>query len=196
MYDNDAFVLFKELLTPTFFIIITIIQVHFVHRDFLEFSNIDGILEQIQNPSSETSNNEVASCEPIIASSSKTSFDQSDVKLDMDLSQSELSSMQTVISKKPAKKPTSPQLLAIQAQTSFSDSYKDSFVKEIPKRSFIKEMNQVMIKCYRCLESLVRSLMIVFWRLLEIHILKFVFLCAVIISMKDVCKHFSFYLIF
>ncbi|OTF73797.1 hypothetical protein BLA29_007431, partial [Euroglyphus maynei] len=57
VYDNDAFILFKELLTPTFFIIITIIQVHFVHKDFLEFSNIDEILDRLAMASSSSSHN-------------------------------------------------------------------------------------------------------------------------------------------
>src|SRR5699024_10104806 len=102
------------------------IQVHFVHRDFLEFSNIDGILVQIQNPSSETSNNEVAVSEDLNASSSKTSFDHSDVKVDIDMSQSEVSSLQTVISKKPTKRPMSPRAQETQMLRSLSDSYKES----------------------------------------------------------------------
>lgn len=183
--------LFKELLTPTFFIIITIIQVHFVHRDFLEFSNIDGIIVQIQHPVSETTsaNEGEPKEEDKNVSSSKTSFDHSEVKLDIDMSQSDLSSLQTVISKNPSKRPKSPRMHELQ-MNSFSESFKESQAKEASKKSFLAEMNELAVKCYHCLQSLISSLMIVFWRLLEIHILKGVFLCAVMIAMKDVSFHF------
>ncbi len=187
VYDNDAFVLFNELLTPTFFIIITIIQVHFVHRDFLEFSNIDGIIVQIQHPVSETTSaiDGVPKEEDANVSSSKTSFDHSDVKLDIDMSQSDLSSLQTVISKKPTKRPMSPRIQDTQI-ASFSESFKEHQAKETPKQSFLNEMTDLAIKCYHYIQALIFSLMIVFWRLLEIHILKVIFLCTVIIAMKDV----------
>lgn len=33
--------LFVRLLTPTFFVIITVLQIHYFHKDFLEVTNID-----------------------------------------------------------------------------------------------------------------------------------------------------------
>lgn len=39
-FKHDPLLLFKQLFTPTFFIIITIIQVHFFHQEFLKFSNL------------------------------------------------------------------------------------------------------------------------------------------------------------
>lgn len=35
--------LFVRLLTPTFFVIITVLQIHYFHKDFLEVTNIDRI---------------------------------------------------------------------------------------------------------------------------------------------------------
>lgn len=40
-YNNDPYILFTQLFTPTFFLIITIIQLRFWHRDFLEFTKYD-----------------------------------------------------------------------------------------------------------------------------------------------------------
>lgn len=213
VYDNDAFILFKELLTPTFFLIITIIQVHFVHKDFLEFSNIDGILERFQNPSNDSSpthNESLIERQETLdygtnASSSKASLDQSDnVRLDMELSQSELSSIQTVITKNaPLRQqpppPSSPRFEVQAQEASFSGSIpRDETVKSSTmKRSFWAEMNEIFKRCKRYIETLLSSLMVVFWRIMEIHIVKFVLLCAIIISMKDVsyvdCLLLQFY---
>jgi len=33
--------LFVRLLTPTFFVIITVLQIHYFHKDFLEVTNIE-----------------------------------------------------------------------------------------------------------------------------------------------------------
>lgn len=33
--------LFVRLLTPTFFVIITVLQIHYFHKDFLNVTNID-----------------------------------------------------------------------------------------------------------------------------------------------------------
>lgn len=35
--------LFVRLLTPTFFVIITVLQIHYFHDDFLEITNIEKI---------------------------------------------------------------------------------------------------------------------------------------------------------
>jgi len=43
--------LFVRLLTPTFFVIITVLQIHYFHKDFLEVTNIDrlGFVKTIKN---------------------------------------------------------------------------------------------------------------------------------------------------
>lgn len=40
-YDTKD--LFVRLLTPTFFVIITVLQIHYFHHDFLEVSNIERV---------------------------------------------------------------------------------------------------------------------------------------------------------
>lgn len=35
--------LFVRLLTPTFFVIVTVLQIHYFHEDFLEITNLDRI---------------------------------------------------------------------------------------------------------------------------------------------------------
>nr|UEE08537.1 putative piezo-like channel protein [Astacus leptodactylus] len=44
VYDTGR--LFIKLMTPTFFVIVTIIQVHYFHKDFLELSDIEKIQDQ------------------------------------------------------------------------------------------------------------------------------------------------------
>ncbi|KAK3878310.1 hypothetical protein Pcinc_017051 [Petrolisthes cinctipes] len=44
VYDTGR--LFIKLMTPTFFVIVTIIQVHYFHKDFLELSDIEKIPDQ------------------------------------------------------------------------------------------------------------------------------------------------------
>lgn len=184
VYDNDAFILFKELLTPTFFIIITIIQVHFVHKDFLEISDLDNILNQLENPTNNFSSSTTEQANPV--SSNDSSFDQIAVKIDVELksqqSQSEISSLQTVISKKPFKYnvETSPKS-GPGSTLSLNESKNES-----QKLSFFKEMRQVLQKCFNYIYDTLNKCMVVIWRIMELHILKVVFLCAVLISIKDV----------
>lgn len=153
-----------------------------MHKDFLEFSNIDDILQRLQDPNEF---NSTSSSEPANISSSRTSVSPSDVKVDMELkspqpSQSEIS-IQTVISKKAANQ-------SAQAATSPNSELSPhcSESKASKKLTFMEEMKLVMSKCCVYIRSLIVQWMIVFWRLWEIHILKLVFLCTVIISIKDV----------
>lgn len=179
VYDNDAFVLFKELLTPTFFIIITIIQVHFVHKDFLEFSNIDEILNRLQNASNSCSISMDMSdrnIESSKASMDPLAIDVADLKSQP--SQSELS-VQTVISKKML--PTNDLLenKIINAESKQS----------IQKPTFVQEMGKIFNKIYSSIIQFIEQWMIVLWRLLEVHIMKFVFLCTIMIAIGDVIIH-------
>lgn len=43
--------LFVRLLTPTFFVIITVLQIHYFHKDFLEVTNIErfGLVQRMIN---------------------------------------------------------------------------------------------------------------------------------------------------
>lgn len=187
MFDNDAFVLFKELLTPTFFIIITIIQVHFVHKDFLEISDINNMMNRLEN------NNEYSSSEQGNTSPSKSSSDH--VKIDVeDLksqpSQSEISSFQTVISKKAFKALENESNEKYVGERSMSPASNISKL-DSPKLSFFEEMKIVTQRCCGYMQRIGKKCLVVFWRLAEIHILKLVFLCAMIISIKDVSLHLT-----
>lgn len=181
VYDNDAFVLFKELLTPTFFIIITIIQVHFVHKDFLEFSNIDEILNRLQNASNSCSISMDMSDRNI--GSSKASLDPlaEVAELKSQPSQSELS-VQTVISKRIPPNDSLEQKIA-NAESKQS----------IQKPTFVQEMGKIFNKIYSSIIQFIEQWMIVLWRLLEVHIMKFVFLCTIMIAIGDVSKSIHFY---
>lgn len=214
VYDDDAFVLFKELSTPTFFIIITIIQVHFVHKEFLEFSNLSSV---VLTPlkSYQANNLEVMNTSPTTSSSTRSPTNSSstqEVKLDMEgpVTQSEMSSLQTVVPKdgdeadnelevykEPPrvirKKPSLRLQLSELSTGSTAGATKPAIGGDTSiatttanKRSFCAELNELLKKCWIKFESLLNQSMIVVWRLLEIHIIKLVFLCAITISIKDI----------
>ncbi|XP_027198178.2 piezo type mechanosensitive ion channel component isoform X2 [Dermatophagoides pteronyssinus] len=191
VYDNDAFVLFKELLTPTFFIIITIIQVHFVHKDFLEFSNIDEILNRLAMASSR--NNSVAldlrlesgqsnvSLNPSLINENNRASTATNTDLKSQPSQSEIS-VQTVISKR--NNNIRPTMMRNYSPSMAKSDSKLSLLTSKP--TFAQEVQEIFSKCIRHLRQLIDQWMIVFWRFLEVHIMKAVLLCTVIIAIQDI----------
>lgn len=225
VFDDDAFVLFQELSTPTFFIIITIIQVHFVHKEFLEFSSLTPVVpvHQEQQPH-QASRVEVLNTSPTASSSSSTrsptnsSSSTQEVKLDMEgvdrspVTQSEVSSLQTIVPKdgdeadneleifeeppRAVRKKTSLRLQLSELSTG-SAAGKPAAIGDTSiattagggggnKRSFCAEVSELLQKCWVKFEDLLNQSMVVVWRLLEIHIIKLVFLCAITISIKDI----------
>lgn len=77
LQDYEPKQLFIRLATPTFFIIITAIQLHYFHKDFMEFSNLKNT--SITEPFSEGSSAQGGTLEP---SSEKTDIDTS-IKFDL-----------------------------------------------------------------------------------------------------------------
>lgn len=67
--------LFVRLVTPTFFVIITVIQLHYFHKDFMELSDTKSV--NVTDGGSEGSSVQEGAFDP---SSEKT--DISDVKID------------------------------------------------------------------------------------------------------------------
>lgn len=83
-YDKDPWILFQELFTPTFFIIITIIQVHFLHRDFMELSKYE---DQSTTPMA-SDNTRLTSSGPSVPSTSGApagTKKRSEVRIEMDI---------------------------------------------------------------------------------------------------------------
>ncbi|KAH7638906.1 piezo-type mechanosensitive ion channel component [Dermatophagoides farinae] len=204
VYDDDAFILFKELLTPTFFIIITIIQVHFVHKDFLKSSNIDEILDRLAT-TSPSLNNSVALD---LCLETRNRIHQSDTSLDPSIvvdncpqqqqpvstetdrsksqpSQSEEISVQTVISKRNIK-PTMDRRYYRSPSMARSESKSTLLLPSTMKPTFKEEILQIFFKCIHHLRTIIDQWMIVFWRFLEVHIMKAVCLCTVLIAIQDV----------
>ncbi|UXI19495.1 hypothetical protein NH340_JMT05437 [Sarcoptes scabiei] len=180
VYDNDAFVLFKELFTPTFFIIITIIQVHFVHKDFLEFSNIDAILIRLRRNSPEDHfsadiNQEKSNLEQI----PKSPSNEDDISRDIDTrsqpTQSEIS-LQTVISRK----------VFNERKNSGQANYGQKIVIDSPKISLKKDIQQILSKFYDYSSCFYQKFIEVLWCASEVHINKLVYICIMIVVIRDI----------
>lgn len=190
VYDHDAWILFKELFTPTFFLIITIIQVHFLHKDFLEFSNFEKH-SSTTSPTSTTARS--------VAPEATT--DANEVKLEIDNqseSSNDPSTPNTVKSvQNPNKTDSSPSFVT---PTQGTPLKQDNTVvaKEEPSRpgskneqnvdykSSIDEIKDLIKDLWHSLEPLIDLLLEVVWRLLEIHLIKVILFCAVLIAIADV----------
>lgn len=181
VYDNEPFILFKELFTPTFFIIITIIQIHFVHEDFIAFSNFDAINVDNEHETGEQfkANNTQSDFVP-----SKQQYQDVQIEIESksETSPSDSSSKQTIISNDPVRRQKgSHQNIPLSPFSAYS--------KELPstsKPTFCDEMKILLAKCYECSSQYYNDSIILFWRFCEIHIIKVIFLCAIVISVKDV----------
>lgn len=80
-YDADPWILFTELFTPTFFLIITIIQLRFLHKDFLDLTKLD------ECPIIQSCSNSLGSQIERIIDSESSSL-KKEIKIDMDLAPS------------------------------------------------------------------------------------------------------------
>ncbi|XP_074605434.1 piezo type mechanosensitive ion channel component isoform X7 [Brevipalpus obovatus] len=115
-YNNDPWILFKQLFTPTFFLIITIIQLRFWHRDFLEFTKYDvspststtsergydNIVQQLS--SSESSSGLTTTTSSIIRPDANTKPNQFHVDIEMRDDEDDIESFSSISPRKEPKK--------------------------------------------------------------------------------------------
>ncbi|CAG2112964.1 unnamed protein product [Medioppia subpectinata] len=109
VYDHDAWILFKELFTPTFFLIITIIQVHFLHNKFLEFSDYE---RQCSSSSPTSTTIHSAPEESSQANNAKTA-NTNDIKLDIESENESSNDTSTPNTIKSLNKSSSPQSVVL-----------------------------------------------------------------------------------
>ncbi|OTF73298.1 hypothetical protein BLA29_006379, partial [Euroglyphus maynei] len=123
----------------------------------------------------------------IITDNNRASTNADTIDLKSQPSQSEIS-VQTVISKRKDNdniiRPTMINRHRSPSMASKSES--KSSLLPTTKPTFAQEIRQIFSKCIRHLRTLIDQWMIVFWRFLEVHIMKAVFLCTVLISIRDI----------
>ncbi|XP_053201557.1 piezo-type mechanosensitive ion channel component-like isoform X3 [Panonychus citri] len=194
LYGADPWVLFKELFTPTFFLIITIIQLRFWHKDFLLFTRCDLFTERREESYTTSSSAPTAGPSTSISASTTTR----DIKIDMDSSDitvttttkytpSQAGTSQTTSSTKKSGKTTSRTTTTIRGSADGIESLlkPESKKKRIPRlsvsflssklRSFKENIAPGMKFCHQLM-----------WRLLEIHLMKVVLLVSIIAALNEV----------
>ena len=206
MYDHDAWILFKELFTPTFFLIITIIQVHFLHKSFLEFSDFEKQWS-MTSPTSTTSQSVT-----VESPNQNTTNDTNEIKLEMEVESESSNDTSTPNTVKSVKKTSSPQSSELnKASTSSNTPFatpKNSTpakprrisitIKEdhsrpdsradqnVEYKSSLDEIKELAEKLWHKLEPKVDVIFVVIWRLLELHIIKAILFCSVFVAIVDV----------
>ncbi|GFQ76286.1 piezo-type mechanosensitive ion channel component [Trichonephila clavata] len=177
LYDSDTGTLFVKLLTPTFFLIITIIQLHYFHKDFLLISDIH-YREYIGDTTQ-------------LTTASNIPNDSTETHITIE-PENEIERPKSLDLKSPPNKketgPTSP--------TSEVGTPTTPKREEAESNRAEREFRAVKI----CLNNLFREVQQAFtsvsetlWRTLEIHIIKIVLLSTFCLAAYDVCAiHFAF----
>lgn len=182
LYDSNTGTLFLKLLTPTFFLIITIIQLHYFHREFLLISDISyRSSENLHDRTQLTTATDIPdnSGETHITIEHENSIER---PKSLDLNQTN----QSILT--PDKTPASPSTAGHTPCTPKRDDLESNRAE--------REFRAVKV----CLHNLFREVQEVFtyiseimWRILEIHIIKIVFLSSFCLAAFDVCAiHVAF----
>ncbi|XP_055941202.1 piezo-type mechanosensitive ion channel component 2-like isoform X4 [Argiope bruennichi] len=177
IYESDTGTLFVKLLTPTFFLIITIIQLHYFHKDFLLISDIH--YRSSENIADTTQ----------LTTASNLANDSTETHITIDhepeVERPKILNLKTPPNLKGAGSPTSE-------LGSPSTPKKDDVESNRAEREF----RAVKV----CLENIFKEVSQVFtyvsevlWRVLEIHIIKIVLLSTFCLAAYDVCAiHVAF----
>lgn len=195
-FKHDPLLLFNQLFTPTFFIIITIIQVHFFHQGFLQLSNL--------NQSSFTDVHLSAASTQLTAD---TAFNKSGEirKSSSDNSSNITDELNTEIEVKidmesdDDKKKTDGEDKKLEDKD--KTPAKDDKSKKMNKEFLVEEITSESPLFGISAESLIemiwpRILMgyELFWRALELHTMKIAFICAIVAAL-DQANLFNFVII-
>lgn len=205
VYGNDPWILFKELFTPTFFLIITIIQLRFWHKDFLEFTRYD-LTSQMERRRDSQSSSTYYGGGP--SQSATTTTEQhppppkEEVKIEIDSSETQASTSKYTPSKSgesgkgstPYQSvPTSHHSLST-VQRASGDELGEKASQENSQLTKKKRIPRLSIKfiCGKLREikknvtPFTHFLHELFWRLLEIHLIRLVFLVSAIAAIHEV----------
>ncbi|RWS27983.1 piezo-type mechanosensitive ion channel component-like protein, partial [Leptotrombidium deliense] len=189
VYDQDPLILFTQLFTPTFFLIITIIQVHFLHKDFMEFSKYE---DQSVTPvmSDETRLTPSALTNSSLAHNlDEKQRDEVALDLDKDVattsSISELDSSKEQSLKSPVHQhDNSSTFVTPEHQVPETKDKGNVHISDV--KMVASELKSKALSIWESVKPALYSFYEVFWRFLEIHVMKVVFLCAMIAAVSEV----------
>lgn len=181
VYDSDTGTLFLRLLTPTFFLIITIIQLHYFHREFLLISDIKYRSdERLADETQLTAATAIANDE---SNQTQITIEPETKILDEKGDEKQASSPCTEVA---CNIPVSP-------VTSHATPKKDGDSRTEREFQAVKD----------CMEGVCKKLAEVFlsitellWRLLELHIVKIVMFSMFCLAAYDVCAIHVIFVVF
>ncbi|XP_054165401.1 piezo-type mechanosensitive ion channel component-like [Oppia nitens] len=196
VYKQDIWVLFKELFTPTFFLIITIIQVHYFHHKFLAYINSD---KQI-GCESPTTTSQTTSPQDLVNDNIQLNLDiDSDGRTDISSTDTQTqNTVKTLLSKSQKSSQSLHRNKVFDQQLSVEssepkDSNELSLIQNESKtepqedcKSSFEEIKELLAVVWVKLEPIVKLCVEVIWRLIEIHIIKVVTFCSVVVAISDV----------
>ncbi|CAL1285853.1 unnamed protein product [Larinioides sclopetarius] len=177
IYESDTGTLFVKLLTPTFFLIITIIQLHYFHKDFLLISDIH--YRSSENIADTT---QLTTASNLANDSTETHIT---IEHEPEVERPKSLDLKTPSQPKGAPSPSSE----VGSPTTPKKEDGESNRAE-------REFRAVKV----CLENLFKEVSQVFtyvsdvlWRVLEIHIIKIILLSTFCLAAYDICAiHVSF----
>lgn len=216
-YERDILVLLKELFTPTFFLVITIVQVHCFHKEYLKVTNFEE--QSTSSPVSTTtpslldsssSSSPPKSTSPNSAKSSSPKDVKVSIEEDVQSDEEDDDSPPTVksaespnTSDKPDRSNTASSGASyvtpidhLSQQHSSDKIEEEEEDSEIENKTSFEELKELAYKFYKLLKPKFRFVCEVIWRFLEIHMIKIVFAFAIWVALSDVSypdifvKHF------
>lgn len=164
---------------------------HFLHKDFLEFSNLNVSPSRTSSPTNESAPSPIKR-ENIDNEQNIRELRNDEVKLYIESKseESSLSSPKTVKSNA-NRTDSSFSFVTPKEQASPKLTLKlpkdDQEEKKEMNQSSIEEIIDLLDKTWNICKPYLDELIEIFFRLLEIHLIKVILYCAVIISIVDVC---------
>lgn len=197
---DDPLLLFNELFTPTFFIIITIIQVHFFHQEFLQLSNLHQsscmdvqISDSTQLTVADTSFSKSGEFRKSSSANSSNITDDLNTEIKIDIeSDQERGDKTDDETNQPLRADTEEE--ADRIEKSKQKKAKDEKAsKKMNKEFLVEEITSESPLFGITAESLFEIIWPtilqgyeLFWRALELHMMKLVFICAIIAALDEV----------
>ena len=188
---DDPLLLFNELFTPTFFIIITIIQVHFFHKEFLQLSNLHQssaidvqISDSTQMTVADTSFSRSGEFRKSSSANSSNITDElnTEIKIDIDSDQEKGDKTDDEVAKdKESGEENEPEKNKSEKSKKLN---KEFLVEEITSESPLFGITAESL--FELIWPTILQGYELFWRALELHMMKIVFICAIIAALDEV----------
>ncbi|GIY02294.1 piezo-type mechanosensitive ion channel component [Caerostris darwini] len=176
LYDSDTGTLFVKLLTPTFFLIITIIQLHYFHKDFLLISDIH------------YRSSEYIADTTQLTTASNIPNDSTETHITIE-HENEIECPKTLDLKSPNRRRTASPTSELGTPTT---PKKEEVESNRAEREF-RAVKICLDNIFQDVQQWFTSISEILWRILEIHIIKVVLLSTFILAAYDVCAiHFAF----